>query len=75
MVTEEFLYEKVQRNYITRKEICKYTGLISVQGLSNFDSKGEGIKNSSRICNKVVYPLIDVVNFFIERTYKNEVKI
>ena len=68
MITEQFLRDSVNREYMTRIEISEITGLITPGALANLDNLKKGISNKKKICSKVVYPIIDIVAFFENNT-------
>lgn len=66
------LADKWPSAWVERNQLWDFSGgLIHPHTIRNYDSRGCGIENKTKIGRKVAYPVTDVINW-LNRRYEND---
>ncbi len=66
------LADKWPSAWVERNLLWEFSGgLIHPHSMRNYDSRGCGIANKTKIGRKVAYPVVDVINFLNNRVKEN----
>ena len=66
------LADKWPSAWVERNQLWDFSGgLIHPHTIRNYDSRGCGIENKTKIGRKVAYPVVDVINFLNKKVKEN----